>query len=63
MRSKTVAASNVAVLFLNEIVRLCSLSSTIVSGRGVNFVSYFWMLLWKLFDSTLKYSSIFDMVK
>ena len=35
------------------------LPSTIVSDRDVKFVSYFWKTLWKLFDTTLKFSSAF----
>ena len=35
------------------------LPSTIVSDRVVKFVSYFWKILWKLFDTTLKFSSVF----
>ena len=35
------------------------LPSTIVSDRDVKFVSYFWKTLWKLFGTTLKFSSAF----
>ena len=33
--------------------------STIVSDRDVKFVNYFWKTLWKLFGTTLKFSSAF----
>ena len=33
--------------------------STNVSNRDVKFVSYFWKTLWKLFSTTLKFSSAF----
>lgn len=32
---------------------------TIVSNRDIKFVSYFWKILWKLFVTTLKFSSTF----
>lgn len=50
-------ASHVNKLFFKEVVHLYSLPSTTVSDSDVTFVSSFWKTLWKLFGTSLKYSS------
>ena len=56
--NKTNDVSHVAKLFFRK-VKLHGLPSTIVFDKDVKFVNYFWKTLWKLFDTTLKFSSAF----
>ena len=59
--NKTIESSHVAKLIFREVVKLNGLPSTIVSDRDVKFVSYFWKTLWKLFGTTLEFSSAFHL--
>lgn len=58
--SNIVDVSPMSKLFLNDIMRLHDLPSSIVSNKDVMFVSYFRKTLWKLLGTTLKYSSTFN---
>ena len=54
---KTADASSTAKLFIREVMRLYEVLNTIISYRNTKFLSHFWMTLWRLFDSSLNFSS------
>jgi hypothetical protein len=58
-------ATNIANLFIWEIVRLYGVSRNIMSDKDVKFLRYFWKVLWgklgtKLLFSNTYYSQTYD---
>jgi len=50
-------ASNIAKIFLREIVRLHRLPKSIVSDKDPKFISHFWRTLWERLGTKLHFSS------
>ncbi|GJS25029.1 RNA-directed DNA polymerase [Tanacetum coccineum] len=55
--NKRFDASQVARLFLQEIIRLRGVPKTITSDSDVKFVSHFWRTLWRKMRTQLQFSS------
>jgi len=56
---KTSDASHVAAFFFDHVVKLHRLPKTMVSGRDVKLISYFWQTLYHKMETKLKFSMAF----
>lgn len=53
---KTTNVVNAANQFFTEMVRLYGVLKTITSNHNAKFVSHFWRVPWKIFDTSLNFS-------
>ncbi|GKC08185.1 putative reverse transcriptase domain-containing protein [Tanacetum coccineum] len=58
---KMTDAVNVAQLFFRDVYRLHGFPSSIVSDRDTRFLSHFWLSLWKMMNTQLKFSSAYHL--
>lgn len=56
---KTDNASPVVYLFFREIVKLHDMPKSISLDYDVKFFSHFWCVLWRLFDTPLKFNNAY----
>ncbi|KAK9158218.1 hypothetical protein Scep_004792 [Stephania cephalantha] len=56
---KIVDAIHIALLFFKEIVRLHGVPRFVISNHNIKFVSHFWRILCKKFDTKLQFSSAY----
>ena len=57
--SKTSKAFKIAHIYFDGVVKLYNWPKTIMSGRDVKFMSYFWKTLWHKMGNKLKFFTVF----